>query len=479
MKSFVAFIEKYSLFLLTLWVFFLSVGYSLLSVLRHSHFQSGGFDFGIYDQAVWQYAHFIWPYNTIKDRFILGDHLTLSLPLLAPLILIWKDAIVLLIAQAVWIACSAFAAYGLAVHRKFLSWIALVLSVVYSLFYGIQYAVFFDFHPIVFGVGLLLWLAYFFETKRKKLFFVTLVLLLATQENMGISLAGLGLIYLFRKEYRSYAMLFIIGGISVSLISSRIIALISPVGFEYTPQINLNPAELIQRYIDSPEKRQVWLLTLSSFGLLPIFSPEAMAAVLLDLSQYFLAGDRFFPMWSPFKHHRAILAVFLVMGALEVFAMARKKGWNTGYLALWMVGLTLFFQFYFHFPLNKLVKAEYWKSEQWMTDNNKLIASVTEDASVATQQNLVPHLSHRKEIYLVWPRIHDFDDNRCGQRSCWWLDFSGKPQYLVVDTRPNQWLTQTLESPDHFLEAIANMQKTNKIQLVREVNAAKLFLITY
>ena len=102
------------------WLIALSIAYSTLSIFRHNHFQSGGFDLGIYDQAVWQYAHFQWPYNTIKDRFILGDHLTLTLPLLAPLFWLWEDVRMLLIFQGFWISFSALAIYNIAKVRKFL-----------------------------------------------------------------------------------------------------------------------------------------------------------------------------------------------------------------------------------------------------------------------------------------------------------------------------------------------------------------------
>ncbi len=84
--------NKWTLKLLIAWIIVLAIAYSALSIIRHNHFQSGGFDLGMYDQAVWQYANYQWPYNTIKERFILGDHLTLTLPLLAPLFWIWDDA---------------------------------------------------------------------------------------------------------------------------------------------------------------------------------------------------------------------------------------------------------------------------------------------------------------------------------------------------------------------------------------------------
>src|ERR1700690_2289016 len=92
--------------LLIAWVLILSVLYSTMSVVRHNHFQSGGFDLGLYDQAVWQYSKFIYPFNTVKDRFILGDQLTLTLPLLAPIFWIVNDVRALLVVQAVWVSAS-------------------------------------------------------------------------------------------------------------------------------------------------------------------------------------------------------------------------------------------------------------------------------------------------------------------------------------------------------------------------------------
>ncbi|MFH1841117.1 MAG: DUF2079 domain-containing protein, partial [Candidatus Shapirobacteria bacterium] len=79
-----AFVEKNALKILFVWIVLLGCLYSTLSILRHNHFQSGGFDLGLYDQTVWLYSRFKTPYNTVKDRLALGDHLNLTLPLMAP-----------------------------------------------------------------------------------------------------------------------------------------------------------------------------------------------------------------------------------------------------------------------------------------------------------------------------------------------------------------------------------------------------------
>ena len=461
------------------WVVVLSVAYSALSILRHDHFQSGGFDLGIYDQAVWQYANFQWPYNTIKDRFILGDHLTLTLPLLAPLFWLWSDVRMLLIFQSVWITFSAFAIYHIALLRLTIKtrprfscqWSALCISVVYSLFYGIQYLVYFDFHPVVIGVGLLAWIAYFLESGQKRWMIAAIVVLLLTQENMGIALVGLGIVYLFR--FRRTAAWFIIVGILYSVAASRVIALFSPVGFEYQPQISSNPWITLARFFDHPEKRQVWWWSFASFSFLPLLSPGVVLAVILDLAQYFVTGDFFVQMWTPYKHHRAILGVFLALGTLDGLVLLKR--WRA--IPLVFLGVALILQYIWHLPLNKLVKAEYWKEEQWMSDNRALMAAIPEGSAVAAQQNFVPHLSHRNRIYLVWPRVHDFVEKPCGEKRCWWLDFDRRAEYLVVDTRPDQWLTQILETNGHWLSAIGTMEKAGRIKLKRSVGFSRLYTI--
>ncbi len=362
--------------ILLVWICIIAILYATLSVIRHNHFQTGGFDLGVYDQAVWQYSKFLWPYNTIKDRFILGDHLTLTLPILAPLFWVWNNVRMLLLFQAVWVSFSVFAVYKLVRFRKFSPLAALCVSFVYSLFYGIQYGIFFDFHPVLLAVGLIPWMLYFLESKQTKLFIGALILLLLTQENMGLALASLGFIYFFQKPYRTLSIMFVIVGITVSLLSAKVIALFSPIGFQYTPQLTLNPVLFVSELFNSSEKQQVWVYTMTSFSFLPLFSPGALLAIIFDLAQYFTTGPEFARMWSPFMHHRAILAPYVLLGTLDVLGFLAKKKINITAIALLLVVSCLVQQYIFHYPLNKLTESEYWKVTSWITDDNRMIGTI-------------------------------------------------------------------------------------------------------
>lgn len=70
-----------------------------------------------------------------------------------------------------------------------------------------------------------------------------------------------------------------------------------------------------------------------------------------------------------------------------------------------------------------------------------------------------------------------FENKLCGEKSCWWLGFGGRPEYLVVDLHPDQWLTQLLESSENFADAVRNLEKAEAITLEKEVNFAKLYKI--
>lgn len=474
-------INKISAGILGAWVIILSFLYSTLSLVRHNNFQSGAFDLGIFDQAIWQYSQFIYPFNTIKERFILGDHLTLTLPIFSPLFYIWDDVRILLIVQAIWISVSCIAIYKIARLRNLSPFISLCIAFVYSIFYGLQFGAYFDWHPVIFGVGLLAWLAYFFESKNIKLFWITLIIMLLTQENMGIGLASLGLIYFFHNQYRKHAIFFMIGGVIISLVSVYVVSLLSPVGYQYHPSISSDPFVILQQFYDTHEKQLVWIYSFSGFTFLPILSPGSVLAVILDLTQYFAAAGEFGHMLTPYLHHRAILGVFLALGTIDSLLFLRKKRINLVVVAVIMVCVAVLLQYLNHLPLNKLTKPEYWRSESWMNDTRDLLKIVPRNQGIASTQHIVPHLSHREEIYLLWPREKSGEEAQelCGMDNCWWLDFAGEPEYIVVNVDESQWVTQLLESPNNFNQAIENMEDAGRIDLENEIGTARIYRVNY
>lgn len=460
----------------------LFITYSALTVVRHSHYESGAYDLGIFDQTVWQYSRFLSPFNTIKERLVLGDHLNLTLPLLSPLYWIWSDALMILMFQAAWLVFSAYGVWRIGVRRGISTYVSFGIAMVYGLFYGVQQAIIFDFHASIIGVGLVVWTAYFFETNQYRRMWASVALLLLTQENMGIALAGLGCVYLLHPKKRMIAVSWIGLGVLYTLIATRIVAWISPVGFEYAPALPDSAYDFIVQLFDHADKLQVWAWSFGWFSFVPLLSPGAVMAVFLDLSQYFLSGPNFVRNWTTLTHHRAMLAPFLALGTFDVLLYAKRPAVRMC-IGIGMVLTMLVLQYMLHMPLNKLTKPVFWKQELWMSDMSALISQIPSDGVLAAQHNIVPHVSQRKEIYLAWPRSHVATDPRCAPirhddtRDCWWLDFPNSVQYLVVDVRPYQWLTQILETDGHFQEAVGNMEARKAINMIRSVGNARLYSV--
>jgi len=87
---------------------FFSLAFSLLSLLRYQHFMMGSYDLAIFDQAIWHYGRFEPPISTVRNMNILGDHFSPALILLSPFRLLWPDARILLILQAVIVSFSVY-----------------------------------------------------------------------------------------------------------------------------------------------------------------------------------------------------------------------------------------------------------------------------------------------------------------------------------------------------------------------------------
>ena len=89
---------------------FFFIAYSTLSIVRHEHYGSYGFDLGISDQVVWHYSRFEMPITTVHYfpySFILADHVELIYALIAPAYWIYDDTRTLLVVQAFFMCLSS------------------------------------------------------------------------------------------------------------------------------------------------------------------------------------------------------------------------------------------------------------------------------------------------------------------------------------------------------------------------------------
>ena len=395
--------EKKGRIFLFLLVTAFAFGYVLVSVLRHLRFESLAYDLGIYDQAIWLFSRFQVPFSTIKNTHLFGDHLIPVLAILGPLYWLTDDALALLVFQVIWVVAGAIPVYMLAKERLKSVFLSLVLAFAYLSFFGIQNGVIFDFHPLLLAVPLIAWWFYFFE-KNNKVYLLISLLLLGFQENLGLLVLALGVMAALKRETRKEGLIIVSVGFIWFLLATKIFIphFAQNESFSYFPKaVSLKPQIFLQEFFYPFEKIKTILISLGAIGFLPVFYPPILIPLAEQFAERFV-GNMAATRWGIGLHYSAPLAPILLYGTIKVLEKKffQKKGTFLLSIGIFLLMLSLFYQFFLHLPLNLLSKKEFYRLPEWHQDLGKVSLLIGENDSLATQNNLLPHFSHREKIYL-------------------------------------------------------------------------------
>ncbi|SFQ27280.1 DUF2079 domain-containing protein [Hymenobacter arizonensis] len=193
------------------------VAYGLLSLVNHYLFRTYTYDLGIYNQALWDYAHLRLNANSvIRYNNLFSDHLTLVQLFWGPLYWLFGSYTLMLV-QIGLMLLGGFGAYRLHVLRTqgAQPGAALALLVLFLSTWGIYSALAFDYHDNVVAAMLLPWLLYYLEADRRGRATVVALLMTMSKENMALWVVfiGLGLAALhWREPARRRWALLVAGG---------------------------------------------------------------------------------------------------------------------------------------------------------------------------------------------------------------------------------------------------------------------------
>jgi len=455
------------------------IAYSTLSVVRHDHYQSFGFDLGINDQITWEYSKFKPPITTIDHiPFIskLDVHIETVYPLLSPLYWIWSDPRMLLILQAGFVCFSGLAVYFLAKRYRINIWIQFALLFSYLTFYGVQNALWFDVHSATFAAAFTAWFIYCLVTKKTKLTILFFVLAITGKENVAGTIFLISVVYYFIAKDKK--------GIYFSIASLLYLAITFGIyfpnfvegGYRFEDPgglfSNLNPLLMI----NTPEKLQVYWYTFLSYGFLSLLNPLYLIPVLGNLASYFILGASVTTAQGLFLQYRIVLAP--LMSWATILIITKHKWLNKTYVAVYLVMCVLVVQYVLHLPLSYLAKQWFWGEPQAARNIDKLITYLPNDASVVSQNNITPHISERSNIFTLWPATKNFvNSSPCQKTSCNWFRWSGNPQYLIVDTSSDWDARHLLENIPDFVDGLKNLEQAKIIERYKVIGNAKLFKI--
>lgn len=432
----------------------LGLMYLSLSLLRHWHFGSGGFDLGIFDQAIWHYSRFEVPMGTIRiTDHLLADHFHPILLALAPLYwVIPRPETLLVVQNLLWVGSLA-PIYLFALHRGHSKLVSLLLVLSYAFFWGITLTLNFDFHEIAFALFVIPWAIYLIEIKKWIPFWIGMGILLLTKEEMGFVVAFFG-VYLAVKGYWKQGIVAFLAGTTWFALATQVFIkyFAGPTGgFGYWTYSNFgsNPFEAIKSIASEPV-RAIGLLftpevkanTLKNIFMpwmfLPLVSPIIIIGLPLILQRFWSDQSLY---WLADFHYTGTLSPILAMGAIDTLARIKNFIPNRNFapqlvLAAACLMLIWHVDYIPQYQLRHLAESTYWQLSEGEKAGYRILKTIPQAASVSAQNSLLPHLSQRDYAYL----IHNDQP----------FYYS---QYIVFSAHPNLYPFETFEEGREYIES--------------------------
>lgn len=404
----------------SLFVIFLYIG-----IMRHLAFSSAGIDMGVSDQAVW---------NTLKGQVLfssldghinhLGSHFEPILFLITPFYFIWPNIIVLIFLQALALALAVWPLYLIAKARLSSKFLVFAFIFAYFLSRPLRGVGLLDFHTDAFLIPLAFLSYYLLITKRNFWAIVSLLLMLCCKESAAVLVFGYGIFSItYLKRYRFGLGLLLLAIIWWVLVTNFIMPYFAhtkaypylkwlPFGATYSDNILAvvrNPLLMINLFFSS-EKTAFYSKLFMPLALLSFFSPRHYILFFLPLLTQVIGSVYHGGMVSITGHYPAHILPFIFIAAIygaanlvdffkgKPFLKADRLKNIPVYLGVVIILFSLFF--YGKGDGHKLTKFIQSGHSLESSKMRQALRIIPPTASVLAVHRIVPHLSHRKYIYI-------------------------------------------------------------------------------
>ena len=395
---------------------FACVTFASRAVDRHRSFESNAYDFGFFDQIVWNTSHGRWFASSFTPYNFLGQHFQPVLLIFALAYRLGAGIESLLITQTIFVAAAAIPLFY-AVRRATSSGVAgLAMSAGFLLSASLHDALDFDVHPEMMGFFFVFLAAFYLVSERPRATIVALLPLLLLKEDMPLILGAFSVLLFARGFRRPAAGLF-----AVATVWAIAVVLVT------MPLIRGGSGDLTQRYgyltqgstalsilpdALSRGAGQLWgdpleaIVNLgASTGFAGILSPIAL---LVAAPAFLLAALSDHPQQSQLELHYAMapLALAWVAAILGTGRLAHERGGTSARPAQsrWVVAVALFVlacsgaTFLRSSPYSPRAYHREPSAEHRAV-LQRALSVIPATVTVSAQGTLLPHLSHREEIF--------------------------------------------------------------------------------
>ena len=428
LKSIAKLDDKRLLFLIFIFLIFILFS---IGLFRHLAFSSAGCDMGVTDQSIW---------NTTQGRILfssldgkinhLGAHFEPVLLLIVPFYFIWPNILVLVILQALAIGTAVIPLYLIAKNR--LKSRALIFAFIFAYFLSrpLRGVGLLDFHTDTFLIPLSFISYYLLLTRRHLWAVIAMLLMLGCKENATILVFAYGIFTItYLKRYRLGVSLLALAITWWLLVTDLIMPHFAytadypylkwlPFGPTYSENISAvirNPGLLANLFF-SQGKAEFYTKLFAPLGMLSLISPAHYVLFLLPLIFQVIGSVNHAGMVDITAHYPAHTLPFIfisaIFGAGSLIDFLKNKGFikkfGAGKISNFLAALIILLSlgFFGKSDGHKLAKFIYSANSLNSGEIRQALKKIPPDASVCAVHRIVPHLTHRKYIY-IWENSQD------------------------------------------------------------------------
>lgn len=418
-------------------IVFFGLIYISISLVNHYNFYTSGFDLGIYNHALNDYANFSWNNPTLLTlanrniENILGDHFSLYVLLISPLRWIF-GTYTLLIFQISAVLFGGYGIYKLIHHFNKSHKIAMMAMIHFFLIWGIYSALSFDYHNNVVAAMFVPWfiMAIFKEQWHRAIFFYILIII--GKENMALWLIFINtglLVHFFghRKKMWVTGVMAVFAAIYFVIVVKLIIPAIAG-GAEYhhwnytslgenfqaaVVKMFKNPQYVFTLLFEDPDlqkvafgiKSELHFVVLCSGGVALLARPQFLIMLLPIFAQKLFHES--YVKWGLNYHYSIefapILTIALFYWISSIHNLHKKV--RLAIIAVIITGTTTAVKLdhrvskWYSARKSKFFISKHWEPPFNVSKIHSMLREVPDGAPVSAQSVLVPHLAFRDTIY--------------------------------------------------------------------------------
>ncbi|MBL8026338.1 MAG: DUF2079 domain-containing protein [Fibrobacteres bacterium] len=372
-----------------------AVYYLALKFTRHYSLQTFGFDLSAFDYALANWNHSTSFFTPFFGKSYLSEHFFPSLVLFLPFHLIYPHPETLLCLQALMVAAAGIPFYKGVFRLTGCSISATAFTLAFLMNPWIIKGVAFDFHLEMLQPLAIAMIFYSLTAKRHAVFVFSMIVLLGTKENQWMSTLVLGLVLIFYRGKRVYA----VSAILLSLLTCLLVLKVwsdpdrgTALAYymqRYSPY-GTSPFAIAGHFITHPHHMftvESWTLFIKLIlrtGILSILTPLSLPALPEFLVHTLSYGAQ---QRNLQLYYASAVVPWLFAGSAFGFATIRRVLSNRSALIVSLMIVILSVSF----TAPAAVTAE-------SREVIKLIKSIPQGSNVSAENELIPHLKRQKDL---------------------------------------------------------------------------------